>query len=82
MTSKTQTMLTIALTAAVTVLMVDRIIEPAQAQNCTPSWMVTDVNTAVMGLNTEVGKLRRTVDDVYFQVTLANVKLDALTTEQ
>lgn len=34
MTSKTQTMLTIALTAAVTVLLVDRIIEPAYAQNC------------------------------------------------
>lgn len=31
MTNKTQTMLTIALTIAVSVLLVDRIIEPAQA---------------------------------------------------
>ena len=34
MTNKAQTTLTIALTFAVSVLMVDRIIEPAQAQNC------------------------------------------------
>lgn len=34
MTNKIQTMLTIALTAAVTVLLVDRIIEPAYAQDC------------------------------------------------
>ena len=34
MTNKTQTMFTIALTAAVSLLLVDRIIEPAQAQDC------------------------------------------------
>lgn len=34
MTNKTQTMLTIALTVAVSALLVDRIIEPAQAQDC------------------------------------------------
>ena len=34
MTNKAQTMLTIALTAAVSVLLVDRTIESAQAQDC------------------------------------------------
>ena len=34
MTNKAQTMLTIALTVAVSALLVDRIIEPAQAQSC------------------------------------------------
>ena len=34
MTNKAQATLTIALTAAVTVLMVDRMIEPAQALSC------------------------------------------------
>ena len=38
MTNKAQTMLTTALTAAVAVLMVDRIIEPAQAQMCASSY--------------------------------------------
>ena len=34
MTNKIQSMLTIALTAAVLALLVDRVIEPAQAQDC------------------------------------------------
>lgn len=42
MTSKTQTMLTIALTVAVSALLVDRIIEPAQAQNCASPYVVED----------------------------------------
>lgn len=37
MTNKAQTMLTIALTAAVSVLLVDRMIEPAQANMLAPS---------------------------------------------
>lgn len=41
MTSKSQTMLTIALTAAVSVLMVDRMIEPAQAQMCAQKFDIT-----------------------------------------
>ena len=42
MTSKSQTMLTIALTFAVSALLVDRIIEPAQAQDCATSWELSD----------------------------------------
>ena len=34
MNKKIQSMLTIALTAAVLTLLVDKVIEPAQAQNC------------------------------------------------
>ena len=44
MTNKTQTMFTIALTAAVSVLLVDRMIEPAQAQMCATSF---DISYAV-----------------------------------
>ena len=40
MTNKAQTMLTIALTAAVSALLVDRIIEPAQAQDSASSTYV------------------------------------------
>ena len=40
MTNKTQSMLTIALTFAVALLLVDRMIEPAQAQNCASGWDV------------------------------------------
>ena len=85
MTNKTQTMLTIALTAAVSLLLVDRIIEPAHAQSCAPSWMVTDVNTEVVGVSTDleylsgdVRELKRVVDDVAANLTLADVKLDTL----
>jgi ABC-type phosphate transport system ATPase subunit len=42
MTNKTQAMLTIALTLAVTVLLVDRIIEPAQAQDCATTYEVEE----------------------------------------
>ena len=41
MTNKTQSMLTIALTAAVSVLLVDRMIEPAQAQMCAQKFDIT-----------------------------------------
>lgn len=54
MTSKAQTMLTIALTAAVGVLIVDRMIEPAQAQSCAPMWQVVDLDTKVTDLKTVV----------------------------
>lgn len=40
MNKKAQSMLTIALTLAVSVLIVDRAIEPANAQDCASSWEV------------------------------------------
>lgn len=51
MTNKTQTMLTIALTAAVSLLLVDRIIEPAQAQDCASSY---EVNEAVSSARRDI----------------------------
>ena len=42
MTNKAQTMLTIALTLAVTVLITDRMIEPAHAQACATSSQVRE----------------------------------------
>mgnify|MGYP001189281064 CR=1 FL=1 len=52
MTNKIQTMLTIALTLAVTVLLVDRIIEPAYAQDCATSWelasAVSEIENAII----------------------------------
>ena len=42
MTNKAQTMLTIALTFAVTVLITDRMIEPAHAQACATSSQVRE----------------------------------------
>ena len=50
MANKTQSMLTIALTFAVTVLLMDRIIKPAQAQDCAPMWAVLDVDSKVNDL--------------------------------
>jgi len=44
MTNKTQTMLTIALTVAVSGLLVDRTIEPAQAQDCATAY---DIESAI-----------------------------------
>ena len=54
MTNKAQTMLTIALTFAVSVLMVDRIIEPAQAKDCASPYDVMSVETAVSDLSTDL----------------------------
>ena len=48
MTTKTQTMLTIALTAAVSVLMVDRMIEPAHAQSCPSIEQIRSDNNRVI----------------------------------
>jgi hypothetical protein len=70
MTSKTQTMLTIALTAAVTVLMVDRM-EPAQAQDCASVYDVMDVGANVRELLTEM-------DVAQMRIETLNIKLDEL----
>ena len=48
MTNKTQTMLTIALTAAVSILTVDRIIEPAQAQFCASSLDLSEQTNSIV----------------------------------
>ena len=50
MTNKAQTMLTIALTVAVSSLLVDRTIEPARAQDCAPMWALLDVDSKVNDL--------------------------------
>jgi hypothetical protein len=71
MTNKAQTMLTIALTAAVSVLLVDRIIEPAQAQNCASPYDVMDVGADVRELLTEM-------DIAQMKMETLNMKLDEL----
>ena len=72
MTNKIQTTLTIALTAAVTVLLVDRIIEPAYAQDCASSY---DVQTSSYEIEQAVSKARRDIMDCLLVLnndTLAN----------
>ena len=54
MTNKTQTMLTIALTVAVSGLLVVRIIEPAQAADCATVYDVMDIGSAVNRVGTDV----------------------------
>ena len=54
MTNKTQTMLTIALTVPVSGLLVDRIIEPAQAADCATVYDVMDIGSAVNRVGTDV----------------------------
>ena len=67
MTNKTQSMLTIALTFAVTVLLVDRIIEPAQAQDCASTW---DVVQAVGDAQDRIEEIIEEEVDRAYQRTL------------
>ena len=71
MTSNTQTMLTIALTLAVTVLLVDRLIEPVQAQDCASVYDVMDVGASVREVLTEM-------DIAQMRIETLNIKLDEL----
>lgn len=79
MTNKTQTMLTIALTVAVSALLVDRTIEPARAQNCVASWQLTD---ATNNLNLGISSVKMGLDELKREVAAeaeyANSKLDQL----
>lgn len=55
MTNKAQTMLTIALTAAVSALLVDRTIEPAQAQDCaTLQWTLMEMQADVANMGSDM----------------------------
>lgn len=51
MTNKAHTMLTIALAVAVTVLLMDKTIEPAQAQSCATT---DDLDTAVRNIRSDI----------------------------
>ena len=74
MTTKTQTMLTIALTAAVSVLMVDRMIEPAQAADCASSMDVKWVEDRARDISAVLEITQIKIDTI-------NMKLDYLVNE-
>ena len=76
MTNKTQTMLTIALTVAVSVLLVDRIIEPAQAQDCASPWDVMEVGTDVRNMATDLEILAMRVETVSLQLEAVQMMLE------
>ena len=78
MTNKTQTMLTIALTAAVSVLMVDRIIEPAQAQDCAPMWQVTGVADGVSAVSDTTHNTYMLVSDLSTEVEIMAMNVETM----
>ena len=72
MTSKAQTMLTIALTAAVSVLMVDRMIEPAQAKDCPSAYRISQIVEDAVDDRTRI-EANRVIERVLFCMDGARV---------
>ena len=82
MTNKAQTMLTIALTFAVSVLLVDRIIEPAQARDCASPFDVMSVETAVLELSNDMMVMQASLDALKSYAELHSMYLEDLSSRQ
>ena len=76
MTNKAQTMLTIALTVAVSALLLDRIIEPAQAQSCASAYDVMNVETSVEAVGRQVRINQAMLEGVEIQIQTLQLMIE------